>query len=86
MHPTSHDLCRGIADRVWFHLRTWGDRRPPSTSPLSQPESLVVQTKERQALSREKRFTVDQIVGKFREAEVALPRGKTVPEAVRKLA
>lgn len=32
-----------------------------------------------------KKFTAEQIIGKLREAEVGFPRGKTVPEVVRKL-
>ena len=32
-----------------------------------------------------RRFTAEQIIGKLREAEVELARGKTVPEVVRKL-
>jgi putative transposase len=36
-------------------------------------------------MPRGKKFTAEQIIGKFREAEVGLGLGKTVPEAVRKL-
>lgn len=31
------------------------------------------------------KFTAEQIIGKLREAEVALAQGKTVPEMVRNL-
>ena len=43
----------------------------------------VVQTTGGQEMPRGKKFTAEQIVGKFREAEVA--RGKTVPEGMRKI-
>ena len=36
-------------------------------------------------MPRGKKFTAEQIIGKLREAEVELARGKTVPEVVRKL-
>ena len=36
-------------------------------------------------MPRGKKFTAEQIIGKLREAEVGLARGKTVPEVVRKL-
>ena len=36
-------------------------------------------------MPRGKKFTTEQIIGKLREAEVALAQGKTVPEVVRKL-
>jgi putative transposase len=36
-------------------------------------------------MPRGKKFTAEQIIGKLREAEVELARGKTVPEIVRKL-
>jgi hypothetical protein len=36
-------------------------------------------------MSRGKKFTAEQIIGKLREAEVGLAQGKTVPEVVRKL-
>jgi transposase-like protein len=36
-------------------------------------------------MPRGKKFTAEQIIGKFREAEVGLAQGKTVPEVVRKL-
>jgi len=36
-------------------------------------------------MARGKKFTAEQIIGKLREAEVELARGKTVPEVVRKL-
>jgi putative transposase len=36
-------------------------------------------------MPRGKTFTAKQIIGKLREAEVELARGKTVPEAVRTL-
>ncbi len=36
-------------------------------------------------MPRGKKFTAEQIIGKLREAEVELARGKTVPEGVRKL-
>ena len=36
-------------------------------------------------MSRGKKFTAEQIIGKLREAEVGFARGKTVPEVVRKL-
>jgi transposase-like protein len=36
-------------------------------------------------MPRGKKFTAEQIIGKLREAEVELSRGKTVPKVVRKL-
>jgi transposase len=36
-------------------------------------------------MPRGKKFTAEQIIGKLRESEVELARGKTVPEVVRKL-
>jgi putative transposase len=36
-------------------------------------------------MSRAKKLTAEQIIGKLREAEVGLAQGKTVPEVVRKL-
>jgi putative transposase len=36
-------------------------------------------------MPRGKKFTAEQIIGKLREAEVELSRGKTVPEACRKI-
>jgi putative transposase len=36
-------------------------------------------------MPRGKKFTAEQIIGKLREAEVELARGKTMPEVVRKL-
>jgi transposase-like protein len=36
-------------------------------------------------MPRGKKFTAERIIGKFREAEVGLAQGKTVPEVVRKL-
>jgi putative transposase len=36
-------------------------------------------------MPRGKKFTAEQIIGKLREAEVELARGKTVPDMVRKL-
>jgi putative transposase len=36
-------------------------------------------------MPRGKTFTAEQIIGKLREAEVELARGKTVPEVVRTL-
>ena len=36
-------------------------------------------------MPRGKKFAAEQIIGKFREAEVGLAQGKTVPEVVRKL-
>ena len=36
-------------------------------------------------MPRGKKFTAEQIIGKLREAEVELARGKTVPDVVRKL-
>jgi putative transposase len=36
-------------------------------------------------MPRGKKFSAEQIIGKLREAEVELARGKTLPEAVRKL-
>jgi DNA invertase Pin-like site-specific DNA recombinase len=35
-------------------------------------------------MPRGKNFTAEQIIGRLREAEVELARGKTVPEVVRK--
>jgi hypothetical protein len=32
-----------------------------------------------------KRFTVEQIIGKLREAEVAIGKGPTVPQAARQI-
>ncbi|MCE9630093.1 MAG: IS3 family transposase [Planctomycetia bacterium] len=45
----------------------------------------MAQTKGGQEMPRGKKFTAEQIIGKLREAEVELARGKTVPEVVRKL-
>jgi hypothetical protein len=53
-------------------------------SPLSERESLVVQTKGVQEMPRGKKFTAEQIIGKLREAEVGLAQGKTLSEVVRK--
>jgi hypothetical protein len=36
-------------------------------------------------MPRGTKFKAEQVIGKLREAEVDLARGKTVPEAVRKL-
>ena len=36
-------------------------------------------------MARGKKFTAEQIIGKLREAEVELSRGKKVPEMCRKL-
>ena len=36
-------------------------------------------------MARGKKFTAEQIIGKLREAEVELARGKIVPEVVRQL-
>jgi hypothetical protein len=36
-------------------------------------------------MPRGKKFTAEEIIGKLREAEVALAQAKTVPEVVRKL-
>ena len=38
-----------------------------------------------QEIPRGKKLTAEQIIGKLREAEVELARGKTVPEVVRKI-
>ncbi len=45
----------------------------------------MVQTKGGHEIPRGKKFTAEQIIGKLRESEVELARGKTVPEVVRKL-
>jgi transposase-like protein len=51
-----------------------------------QRENLwVVQTKGGHEMPRGKKLTAEQIIGKLREAEVELARGKTVPEVVRKI-
>ncbi|NDC73649.1 MAG: hypothetical protein EBZ62_09465 [Sphingobacteriia bacterium] len=36
-------------------------------------------------MPRGKKYTAEQIIGKLREAEVELARGKNVPDVVRKL-
>ena len=36
-------------------------------------------------MPRGKKITAEQIIGKFRESEVGLAHGNTVPEVVRKL-
>ena len=45
----------------------------------------MVQTTGGQEIPRAKKFTTEQIIGKFRKAEISLAQGKTVPEVVRKL-
>jgi|LakMenEpi03Aug12_release.lakeMendotaPanAssembly.Ray.scaffolds.fasta_scaffold4760008_1 hypothetical protein len=54
-------------------------------SPFSESESLVVQTEGGQEMPRGKKFTKEQIIGKRREAEVGLAKGKTLPEVVWRL-
>ena len=46
----------------------------------------MVQAKGGQKMPRGKKFPAEQIIGKLREAEIELARGKTVPEVVRRLA
>ena len=43
------------------------DPPPPQTAPLSESESLVVQTKGGQKMPRGKKFTAEQIIGKLRK-------------------
>ena len=45
-----------------------------------------MQAKGGQKMPRGKKFPAEQIIGKLREAEIELARGKTVPEVVRRLA
>lgn len=45
----------------------------------------MVHTKGGREIPRGTEFTAEQIIGKLREAEVELARGKTVPELVREL-
>lgn len=45
----------------------------------------MVKTKGGQEMPQWKKVAAEQIIGKFREAEVGLAQGKTVPEVVRKL-
>jgi Transposase len=52
----------------------------------NRSENLVVVASEGgQSMPRGKKFTGEQIIGKLREAEVELSRGKKVPEMCRKI-
>jgi putative transposase len=46
---------------------------------------VLVTSEGGQTMPRGKKFTAEQIIGKLREAEVGLSRGKKVPEVRRKL-
>jgi hypothetical protein len=66
------EVARGMG-AVFFDL-------PPLQRRHFQRENLrMVQTKREHEMPRGKKFTVEQITGKLREAEVELARGKTVP-------
>jgi putative transposase len=46
---------------------------------------VVVATEGGETIPRGSKFTAEQIIGKLREAEVELSRGKKVPEVYRKI-
>jgi hypothetical protein len=59
---------------------------PPSNETTNEARILeVVASEGGRSMSRGKKFTAEQIIGKLREAEVELSRGKKVPEVCRKI-
>jgi putative transposase len=58
---------------------------PLSTSPQPERESARRRKQRRRFDGVGKKFTAEQIIGKLREAEVELSRGKKVPQMCRKI-
>jgi putative transposase len=66
------------------HLLAYHDL-PPSNETATGARIWWWSREGGQSIPRGKKFTAEQIIGKLREAEVELSRGKKVPEMCRKL-